>query len=113
MTPDKFFTAESLATVSGCAGFVWIVVNGLRRFFGFTMPWLFLAVSAVVNGTAFYGANGRLPTAVEALILLGNVFVVGLAALGLQEAAVNGPGRVGGATANARQRVGWFTSWLS
>jgi hypothetical protein len=110
---DDFISPQSLATVSGCGFLVWLVVNGLRTFFGVTKRWLMLAVSAVVNAVLFVAAEQRAPGVVEALVLLGNTLVVAFAALGFQEATVRGVTSSKGGVQNAAEKVPWRSSWLA
>lgn len=109
---DQFFSLQSLATVSGCGIFVWTIVNGLRVFTGFAPKWLFLAVSAILMVTLFF-TTAEKQGAGEILAMVGNIFVVAFAALGLQEGAVQGvapPVRTEEHAATART---WFSSWLA
>lgn len=113
VVPDSFFTASSFATVSGCALFVWLLVNGLRTFFNVTAKWLFLAISALTVVAVFL-SSGQPWQGLQVLILVGNIFVVAFAALGLQEGAARG---VGAATPSSlettRPRASWLSSWLA
>ena len=108
--PEQFVTIETLATASGCGLVVYIIVNGLRTFVGFSARWLFLAVSAIVVASV-YLASGQPVTVLAVIILIANIFLVAFGALGLQEGTVRGINRSEGEQ-HGFQRRPWFSSWL-
>lgn len=109
---DEFFTAETLASVSGCSLLVYLIVNGVRAFLGFIARWLMLAASALVNVVLFLSVDGAAFDPVSLLVLVGNIFLVAFAALGLQETTVKGVAPTRGARQTGGGRVPWRSSWL-
>lgn len=110
--PDQFFTLTSFASVGGCSLFIWVIVNGVRTFFGFSPKWLVLLVSAFVVISLFLASKQAVtPLAIGALV--GNIFVVALAALGLQEGAVHGVTPSVQGEEQAQSKKPWFSSWLA
>lgn len=111
--PDQFFTLTSFASVGGCSLFIWVVVNGIRTFFGFSPKWLVLLISAFVV-IALFVASKQAVTPLALAALVGNIFVVALAALGLQEGAARGvTPAIKGVQQAEKAKPSWFSSWLA
>jgi hypothetical protein len=108
--PEQFVTIQTLATASGCGLVVYVIVNGVRSFLGFSRKWLFLAVSFVVV-FGVYHATGQPWTPVAILVLIANMFLVAFGALGLQEGTVRGL-TSGEGREFSLKRQPWRSSWL-
>ena len=78
--PNEFFTLQSMLTLTGATGIVFVVTNGLKNAFDFSPKWLGLAVSEVVAllGVVFTGGNG-----LDYFIGLINGFLIFSAAAGI------------------------------
>lgn len=58
--PNEFFTLQSMLTLTGATGIVFVVANGLKVAFNFSPKWLGLALSEIIAllGVAFSGGHG-------------------------------------------------------
>jgi uncharacterized membrane protein YphA (DoxX/SURF4 family) len=84
-----FFQASTFASLAAAAAFVWIVVNGIRVFFGFYKKWVALVISFMVVATNVWLAGEHIG-AQQVLLLIGNAFLLALTSIGLNEAVARG-----------------------
>ncbi len=58
--PNEFFTLQSMLTLTGATGIVFVIANGLKVAFDFNPRWLGLALSQLIAvlGVAFSGGHG-------------------------------------------------------
>lgn len=58
--PNEFFTLQSMLTLTGATGIVFVVANGLKVAFDFSPKWLGLALSEIIAilGVALSGGHG-------------------------------------------------------
>jgi Na+/melibiose symporter-like transporter len=56
--PNDFFTMESMLTLSGATGAVFVITNGLHKAFGYNPRWLGLVVALVVTVAGVFFSNG-------------------------------------------------------
>jgi hypothetical protein len=58
--PNEFFTLQSMLTLTGATGIVFVVANGLKVAFDFNPKWLGLALAEIVAllGIVFSGGHG-------------------------------------------------------
>jgi hypothetical protein len=58
--PNEFFTLQSMLTLTGSTGIVFVVANGLKVAFNWNAKWLGLALSELISifGVAFTGGHG-------------------------------------------------------
>lgn len=100
--PQELFTPESLTTLVGLTGMVYVVSNGLQRAFNFNPKWLALIIAQVLTlisvYIAFKDVAGK-TSGIEYLIGVINGFLVYLTASG---ATTVTPG-MGGQNANPTQ----------
>jgi phage shock protein PspC (stress-responsive transcriptional regulator) len=47
--PKEFFTTESIGTLTGAAGIVFVVCNGMQRAFDFNPKWLALSIAVLIG----------------------------------------------------------------
>jgi hypothetical protein len=61
--PNEFFTLQSMLTLTGSTGIVFVVANGLKVAFDWHPKWLGLALAEMISvfGVAVSGGHG-LPT---------------------------------------------------
>lgn len=92
--PNEFFTLQSMLTLTGATGIVFVVANGLKVAFDFNPKWLGLALSEIVAvlGIVFSGGHG-----LDYFIGVINGFLIFSAAAGVSS--------MGGAAAPASKGV--------
>jgi hypothetical protein len=58
--PNEFFTLQSMLTLTGSTGIVFVVANGLKVAFDWKPKWLGLALSELISvfGVSFSGGHG-------------------------------------------------------
>jgi hypothetical protein len=58
--PTEFFTPQSMLTLTGATGIVFVIVNGVKTAFDFNPKWFGLLVSQVISlvGVALSGGHG-------------------------------------------------------
>lgn len=58
--PNEFFTLQSMLTLTGATGIVFVIANGLKVALDFNPKWLGLAISEIVAvlGVIFSGGHG-------------------------------------------------------
>lgn len=88
--PKEFFTLQSMLTLTGATGSVFVISNGLQRAFDFNPRWLALAVSQVIVLGGVYMTGG---TGIDYFVGLVNGFLVYCTAAG---ATLVGAGTGGG-----------------
>ena len=78
--PNDFFTLQSMLTLTGATGVVFVIANGLKVAFNFSPKWLGLALAELVTllGVAFSGGHG-----LDYFIGVVNGFLVFSAAAGV------------------------------
>ena len=107
--PKEFFPVDAFATLAGAAIFVWVIVNGIRMFFGFYRKWLVLLISFILIAANALLAKGPFGLQ-QALLLVGNTFLLALTSVGLNESVARGSeeprAREYGANRN------FFSSWF-
>jgi hypothetical protein len=89
MMGKEFFSPATFASLAAAAIFVYIVVNGIRVFFGFYRKWLVLLVSLIVIGANAFLAEGLFGLQ-QALLVVGNTFLLALTSVGLNETVAKG-----------------------
>ena len=92
--PNEFFTLQSMLTLTGATGIVFVVANGLKVAFDFSPKWLGLALAEAIAllGVAFSGGHG-----LDYFIGVINGFLIFSAAAGVSS--------MGGAQAPASKGV--------
>lgn len=79
--PSELFTPQSILTLTGATGAVYVVCAGLQRAFDFNPRWLALALSLVL---AIAGAHATQPhVAATYLVAVVNGFLIYCTALGV------------------------------
>ena len=116
--PNEFFTLQSMLTLTGATGIVFVVANGLKVAFDFNPKWLGLALSELIAvlGVVFSGGHG-----LDYFIGVINGFLIFSAAAGVSSmggsAAPSSKGMVAdagalrkGETPSRKRR--FFSSWF-
>lgn len=79
--PPEYFTPQSILTLTGATGAVYVVCAGLQRAFDFNPRWLALALSVVL---ALVGAHSTQPhLAATYFVAIVNGFLIYCTALGV------------------------------
>jgi hypothetical protein len=78
--PNEFFTPQSMLTLTGATGIVFVVTNGLKVAFDFDPKWLGLALSELVAVLGVVVSGGR---GVDYFIGVINGFLIFSAAAGV------------------------------
>jgi hypothetical protein len=92
--PKEFFTLQSMLTLTGATGAVFVVANGLQQAFNFNPRWLALAVSQVIVLGGVYMTGGA---GIDYFVGLVNGFLVYCASAGAT--LIGGGGKGGDAVA--------------
>lgn len=108
--PNQFFTVESLTTIGAAAFIVYLIVNGLRQFFGLYKKWFVVAVSALIVGSDVFQSPDDLSLQVI-VVAVGNIFLLSFTAIGLNEATARGS-EAPTASQNSGRRESWVQSWF-
>lgn len=58
--PTEFFTPQSMLTLTGATGIVFVIVNGVKTAFDFNPKWFGLLISQIISlvGVALSGGHG-------------------------------------------------------
>jgi hypothetical protein len=105
--PNEFFTPQSMLTLTGATGIVFVVTNGLKVAFDFDPKWLGLVLSELVAvlGVVFSGGRG-----VDYFIGVINGFLIFSAAAGVSSmGGAAGPTSKGVVVDAAAPRAGAIT----
>lgn len=86
----RFFTEESVLSISGATLAVVVVTNGLRQAFGWAPAWLGLIIAQLL---ALAGALSQYQMWLDIVIAVLNGFLIYMAALGSNEVARQQPSR--------------------
>jgi hypothetical protein len=92
--PKEFFTLQSMLTLTGATGAVYVVCNGLQAALNFNPKWLALAVAQVI---ALVGVQQTGGSGIDYFIGIINGFLIYCTAAGAS--AIGGRGRRGVARA--------------
>lgn len=81
--PNEFFTPQSMLTLTGATGIVFVVTNGLKTAFNIAPRWLGLAIAQVIAaiGVALSGGGG-----LDYFVGVINGFLIFSAAAGVSSA---------------------------
>ena|SRR5271166_5151718 len=84
--PNEFFTPQSMLTLTGATGIVFVVANGLKTAFDYSPKWIGLAIAQLVSiiGVALSGGGG-----LDYFVGVINGFLIFSAAAGVS--SVGGP----------------------
>lgn len=107
---QQFFSGDSLAALSGSSAFVWIIVNGIRKFLSFYRKWVILVVSLLVV-VAFHSASNLELDLGQILLGIGNTFLLAFTAAGAQETLVHAA-EPAAAAQQGQAQYHWFQSWF-
>jgi hypothetical protein len=117
--PKEFFTLQSMLTLTGATGAVFVVSNGMQKAFDFNPKWLALAIAQVIVLAGAYFSGGK---GIDYFVGVVNGFLVYCTAAGAtvvaggSNSAVARDGLVGTTTqAGAPQRGPkrrFLTSWF-
>lgn len=89
--PKEFFTAESIFTLTGATGVVYVVCGGLQRAFDFNPRWLGLAISLILAIAGTYVTQVHSVGAY--LLAVINGFLIYCTAVGVNGVFAPGSGR--------------------
>lgn len=119
--PNEFFTFQSMLTLTGATGAVYVICNGLQRAFNFNPKWLALAIAEAI---ALIGTQQTGGTGIDYFVAVVNGFLIyctaaGASAMGGRRAAAVRRGADEPASAAAARlpqrptdRRGFFESWF-
>jgi hypothetical protein len=81
--PNEFFTPQSMLTLTGATGIVFVVTNGLKAAFDFSPRWIGLAIGEVISllGVGLSGGQG-----LDYFVGVINGFLIFSAAAGVSSA---------------------------
>jgi hypothetical protein len=89
--PKEFFTLQSMLTLTGATGAVFVVSNGCQRAFNFNPRWLALIVAQIIILSGVYLTGGR---GVDFFVGVINGFLVYCTAAGATLVAGDGSATV-------------------
>ena len=87
MVPAEYLSWGSMAALGGAAGAVFVIINGIKRAFGFEWKPLPLLLSAIIVFAVGFG-SGQIATASDYILCVINSFVLYAASAGGNEAVV-------------------------
>ena len=115
--PKEFFTLQSMLTLTGATGMVYVVCNGLQTAFNFNPKWLALAIAQIISLLGVQQTGG---VGIDYFIGVINGFLIYCTAAGAS-AMGRSPKRGAARSADSREahlpqrdafKRGFFTSWF-